>query len=158
MGSGYVKIAEVNAPTTTYDDYELVISESNPNSAWYYVKAKDLTNLTSAASSSLRVSYYGVQKEGLEIVQIPSNPTLYQNYPNPFNPVTTIKYSVPGEQFVSIKLFNGLGQEIATIAEGVKQPGFYQMSFDASHLPSGIYFYTMTAGNTVKTQKMILQK
>ncbi len=158
LGSGYTKIAEVNAPTTTYDDYDLFISESNPYSAWYYVKAKDLTNLTSTASSSLRVSYYGVQKEGLEIVQIPSDPTLYQNYPNPFNPSTTIKYSVPEEQFVSIKLFNGLGQEITTIVEGVKQTGFYQMSFDASHLPSGIYFYTMTAGNTVKTQKMILQK
>jgi len=158
LGSGYTKIAEVNAPTTTYDDYELVISESNPYSAWYYVKAKDLTNLTSTASSSLRVSYYGVQKEGLEIVQIPSNPTLYQNYPNPFNPATTIKYSVPDEQFVSIKLYNGLGQEIATIVEGIKQTGFYQMNFDASHLPSGIYFYTMKSGNTVKTQKMILQK
>jgi thermitase len=160
VGSGYSKIAEVNAPTTTYDDYDLIISGSNPYSAWYYVKAKDLTNLTSTASSSLRVRYYGMQKEGLqlEIVQLPTNPTLYQNYPNPFNPVTTIKYSVPEEQFVSIKLFNGIGQEIATIVDGIKQPGFYQLSFDASKLSSGIYFYTMTSGNKVQTQKMILQK
>ena len=158
LGSDYTKIAEVNAPTTTYDDYDLVISESNPYSAWYYVKAKDLTNLTSVASSSLRVRYFGQQDKQFEIVQLPSNPTLYQNYPNPFNPTTTIKYSVPDEQFVSIKLYNGLGQKIETIVEGMKQAGFYQMNFDASQLPSGIYFYTMKSGNTVNTQKMILQK
>jgi len=158
LGSGYGKIAEVNAPTTTYDDYDLVISGSNPYSAWYYVKAKDLTNLTSSASSSLRVRYFGLQKEGLEVVQIPSTPTLYQNYPNPFNPTTTIKYAVPEEQFVSIKLFNGLGQEITTIAEGMKQPGFYQLNYDASKLSSGIYFCRMTTGNKVLTQKLLLQK
>ncbi len=158
LGSGYTMIAEVNAPATTYDDYDLVIGGSNPYSAYYYVKTKDLTNVVSDASSSLRVWYYALQKEALEIVQIPSDPTLYQNYPNPFNPATTIKYSVPGEQFVSIKLYNGLGQEIATLVEGIKQAGFYQMNFDASHLPSGIYFCTMKSGNTVNTQKMILQK
>lgn len=157
-GDGYVKIAEVNAPTTTYDDYDLIISGSNPYSSWYYIIAKDLTNLTSAASTSLRVRYAGMQKGGLEVVQLPTNTTLYQNYPNPFNPITTIKYSVSQEQFVSIKLFNGLGQEIATIVDETKQPGFYQLNFDASRLSSGIYFYTMKAGNTLNTQKMILQK
>lgn len=94
-------------------------------------------------------------------VMITQTPTLFalmQNYPNPFNPTTTIKYSIPSEQFVSIKLFNGLGQEIATIAEGIKQPGFYQINFNASQLSSGIYFYTMKSGNIVKSQKMILQK
>ncbi|MFA5832140.1 MAG: S8/S53 family peptidase [Bacteroidota bacterium] len=158
MGSGYSKIAEVNSPTTSYDDYDLTIGGSNPNSAWYYVKAKDLTNLLSNGSSSLRVRYSGVQNEMLEIVQIPSHPTLYQNFPNPFNPTTTIKYSVPNEQYVSIKIFNGVGQEITTITEGVKQPGFYQIEYDAKHLSSGLYFYTMSTGNTKITQKMLLQK
>lgn len=158
LGQGYVKIAEVNAPVTTYNDYDLIISASNPYSAWYYVKANDLTNLTSAASSALRVHYSGLQKEGLEIVQIPTIPTLYQNYPNPFNPTTTIKYSVPEEQFVSIKLYNSLGQEIVAIVEEVKQAGFYQIKFDASYLPSGIYFYNMKSRNIFNAQKMILQK
>lgn len=157
-GDDYVKIAEVNAPTTTYDDYDLIISGNNPYSAWYYIIAKDLTNLTSAASSSLRVRYYGMQKDGLEVTQIPNIPTLYQNYPNPFNPITTIKYSIPEEQLVSIKLYNGIGQEIAIIVDGIKQPGYYQINFDASKLSSGIYFYTMRAGSTINSQKMILQK
>ncbi|OGU37510.1 MAG: hypothetical protein A2058_11095 [Ignavibacteria bacterium GWA2_36_19] len=158
LGQGYVKISEVNAPATTYDDYDLIISASNPYSAWYYVKAKDLTNLTSVASSSLRVRYSGLQKDALEIIQLPSDPTPYQNFPNPFNPTTTIKYSVPNEQLVSIKLYNSLGQEIVTIVEGVKQHGFYQINVDASYLSSGIYLCTMRSGNVVATQKIILQK
>ncbi|PIP76296.1 MAG: hypothetical protein COW85_15005 [Ignavibacteria bacterium CG22_combo_CG10-13_8_21_14_all_37_15] len=92
------------------------------------------------------------------MAQLPKDPTLYQNYPNPFNPITIVKYSLPVEQFVSIKLYNSLGQEISTIVEGVKQEGFYQESFNASKLPSGIYFYKMITGTTIQTQKMILQK
>lgn len=158
LGSGYVKIAEVNAPTTTYDDNELLISSINPYSAWYYVKAKDLTNQTSSASSPLRIHYFGLQKESFKVVQLPSDPVLYKNFPNPFNPMTLIQFSIPEERHVSIKLYNSLGQEIETIIEGVKPAGFYQINFNASRLSSGIYLCTMTTGNTVMTQKMILQK
>jgi len=161
LGSGFVKIAEVTAPTTTYTDNELLISSLNPYNAWYYVKAKDLTNQTSTASTSLRVCYYGLAKgASIEIVQtqLPTDPTLYQNFPNPCNPTTLIQFSIPDEQFVSIKLYNGLGQEVSTVVSGVKPAGLYKINFDASNLSTGLYLCTMKTASTVITQKMIVCK
>ncbi|MGE5399032.1 MAG: carboxypeptidase regulatory-like domain-containing protein [Ignavibacteriales bacterium] len=83
---------------------------------------------------------------------------LQQNYPNPFNPVTVIKYSVPEEGLVSIRVFNTLGQEIAVLANEVKKPGEYNISFRADGLPSGMYFYSLTVNNKNITKKMMLLK
>ena len=111
------------------------------------------TNIASINSSQIFMDKKPVKAEN-KIYEF----SLPQNYPNPFNPTTTIKYSVPEEQFVSIKLYNSLGQEIVAIVEGVKQAGFYQIKFDASYLPSGIYFCNMKSRNIFNAQKMILQK
>lgn len=81
---------------------------------------------------------------------------LYQNYPNPFNPSTTITFSIPNEEFVSLKVFNSLGEEVAELINETKPAGNYSVAFDASKLSSGIYFYTINAGNFVETKKMIL--
>jgi len=88
----------------------------------------------------------------------PVNYSLSQNYPNPFNPSTTIKYSIPNSSFVKIKLFNMLGQEIAELVNQEQQIGNYEVTFDASNLSSGIYFYRLEADNFVQTRKMILMK
>jgi hypothetical protein len=88
----------------------------------------------------------------------PETYSLTQNYPNPFNPSTTIKYSIPEQSFVKIKVFNLLGQEIAELVNQEQHIGNYQLSFDATNLPSGIYFYKLEAGNFVQTKKMILIK
>ena len=74
-----------------------------------------------------------------------SNFVLYQNYPNPFNPSTVIKYKVPLESTVSIRFFNSLGQLVHEVNEGIKLPGNYEIKFNSSGLPSGIYFYTLNA-------------
>ncbi len=84
--------------------------------------------------------------------------SLEQNYPNPFNPSTTIKYQVPVNGMVSLKVFNMLGQEVATLVNELQQASGYETSFDASKLSSGIYFYTLRAGNFVETKKMMLLK
>lgn len=89
--------------------------------------------------------------------------SLAQNYPNPFNPVTKIKYSIgtasqTGNVPVSIKVFDILGNEIATLVNEQKEPGFYEIQWDASELSSGIYFYTLKAGNFTSTKKLILMK
>jgi len=89
---------------------------------------------------------------------LPANYSISQNYPNPFNPKTTIKYSIPSLAFVKIKVFNLLGQEIAELVNKELQTGNYEVIFDASNLPSGIYFYRIEAGNFVQTKKMILMK
>ncbi len=88
----------------------------------------------------------------------PATYSLSQNYPNPFNPSTDIKYSVPQKGFVSLKVYNVLGQEVATLFEGERQAGDYAITFDASHLTSGVYFYQLKANSFSVTKKMILMK
>ncbi len=83
---------------------------------------------------------------------------LQQNYPNPFNPVTVIKYQLPSAEKVSVKVFDILGKEVATLVNENKQPGYYEVSFDASNLASGLYFYRIEAGSFVETKKMMLIK
>jgi hypothetical protein len=89
---------------------------------------------------------------------IPDRYYLYPNYPNPFNPRTKIRYTIPERQFVSIKVYNILGQEIATLVERVQDAGDYTITFDASNLPSGVYFYRLKAGEFVSVRKMLLIK
>ncbi len=81
---------------------------------------------------------------------------LEQNYPNPFNPSTKIRYSIPENSFVTLKVFNLLGEEIETLVNGEQSAGVYEATFDASKLSSGIYFYTLSTKNSVITKKMIL--
>ncbi len=98
----------------------------------------------------------------VEDENIPEEFILYQNYPNPFNPVTSIQYSVSSRQIVTIKVYDVLGNEIATLVNEEKEPGIYSVQFNTSaikHLPSsGMYFYTLRAGNYSETKKMILLK
>ena len=81
-----------------------------------------------------------------------------QNYPNPFNPSTKIRYSVPQSSNVMIKIFDILGNEIKTLVDEEKSVGTYEVEFDATGLPSGIYFYSLNAGNYIETKKMVLMK
>ena len=90
--------------------------------------------------------------------QLPENFSLSQNYPNPFNPSTTIKYQLPQAEFVSLKVFDVLGDEIATLVKEEKSSGSYDVEFKAENLPSGTYFYKLQAGNFVETKKMVLIK
>ncbi|MCK9210142.1 MAG: T9SS type A sorting domain-containing protein [Ignavibacteriaceae bacterium] len=88
-------------------------------------------------------------------------PTVYmleQNYPNPFNPETSIRFSVPQESFVTVKVFNTLGEEVMTLVNEEKSAGVYNVSFQANSLTSGIYFYTIKANDFTSTKKMILMK
>lgn len=88
----------------------------------------------------------------------PYSYSLAQNYPNPFNPVTSIKYSVAGKNLVSIKVFDILGREVSVLVNEVKDAGSYEMSFDASKLSSGVYFYSIRSGSFTETKKMLLVK
>jgi len=88
--------------------------------------------------------------------QTPLEYYLSQNYPNPFNPSTNIRFRVSNFVFVSLKIYDILGREVETLVNENKQPGFYEVSFDAGRLASGIYFYTIRAGEFNLTKKMIL--
>ncbi len=115
---------------------------------------------TDAGSSWTAIKYgqtpiVGVSQEG------PSRSRSFeldQNYPNPFNPSTTIEYTLPHSGFVTLKVYNTLGQELATLVSGEKVAGKASATWSASGFPSGVYFYRVTAGEYVETKKMLLMK
>ena len=91
-------------------------------------------------------------------VPLPVEFELFNCFPNPFNPSTTIKYSIPVNSMVTIKVYDVLGREIVTLLNEEKSPGIYSVRFNSSNLSSGIYFYTLQTGNFTATKKMILLK
>jgi len=89
---------------------------------------------------------------------VPSKAILSQNYPNPFNPTSTIEYSIPGNSFVTLKIYDALGREVATLINGKQNAGMHSVNFNGERLASGIYFYVLTTGNSVISKKMNLLK
>jgi len=89
---------------------------------------------------------------------IPSRFNLYQNYPNPFNPTTNIKFDLPKDVNVSIRIYDILGREVILIADGFYKAGTYSINFDGSNLSTGTYFYRIQAGDYVDAKKMLMIK
>ncbi len=122
---------------------------SDENSGWIVCDSGAILNTTTGGIVS-------VEEE--VIYEIPTNYILNQNYPNPFNPSTRIKYSVPQSSNVIIKVFDILGNEIEALVNEEKSTGTYELTWYATNLPSGVYFYRLRAGSFVETKKMILMK
>jgi len=87
---------------------------------------------------------------------LPGGYVLLQNYPNPFNPTTTIRYGVPRQSAVTLSVFNTLGQQVATLVNETQAAGYHEVKFDGSNLASGVYFYRLTAGYFVATNRLLL--
>jgi parallel beta-helix repeat protein len=92
----------------------------------------------------------------IESEPLPSKIMLYQNYPNPFNPVTTIRFALPTASQVTLKVFDILGQEVATLVDELRSAGEHSITFDASGIASGIYFYQLKTGNFIVSKKMMI--
>jgi hypothetical protein len=90
--------------------------------------------------------------------EIPEGLQLSQNYPNPFNPTTKIDFALPEASQVSLTVYNMIGQQVATLEDGFLSAGQHSVSFDASHLSSGIYLYRLQAGDQVMTRTLTLVK
>jgi hypothetical protein len=84
--------------------------------------------------------------------------SLEQNFPNPFNPTTTIGFGIQNKSNVKITILNAIGEEVAVVLNEEREPGFHQVEFNATNLPSGVYFYQLKAGDFISTKKMILMK
>ncbi len=114
---------------------------------------------TRSGSSALAVTprpFAIVGATTVEASEPPEEFRLEQNYPNPFNSVTTIGFRVQGSGRVTLKVYDVLGREVATLVDGILDPGYKSVKFDGSNLPSGIYFYRLSAGDFVQTKKMML--
>ena len=138
---------------TAFDDIHMnSIFFLNPTTGW--------------GNSLVSVYKYQTATDVNEITSFPKYHSLSQNYPNPFNPVTNIKYQIPELSFVTIKVYDALGKEVATLVNEEKAAGSYEVEWNAATLPSGIYFYRIQAGDPstgsgqgfVETRKMVLLK
>ena len=92
------------------------------------------------------------------ITEVPEGFFLTQNYPNPFNPTTNLEFGISKLGFVSLKVYDLLGKEVTTLVNEIKPAGLYEVEFDGSILPSGIYYYKLEAGSFSETKKMLLIK
>jgi hypothetical protein len=128
----------------------------------YYSFSDQLTNVNSSKLFyRLKQIDFSGSFEYSNIVEAAIAPSMFslsQNYPNPFNPSTTISYQLPANSFVTLKVYDILGKEVATLINEQKTAGKYSVAFDTPNLGSGVYFYTLRAGNYVQSKKMILAK
>jgi len=125
----------------------------------FTVEAADTSSPASGTIPVTGVSWFAPL--ATDVASEAAQPTafaLYQNYPNPFNPTTEIRYSVPVRAAVSLRVYNAIGQEVAVLVDEVQEPGERVISFDASGLASGLYFYRLRAGSSVQTRSMVLMR
>lgn len=117
----------------------------------------DVTNAGDPATVTI---FAGEEPQSVEQAprDVPETFALCQNYPNPFNPGTTISYQISDYGWVSLRVYNVLGQEAATLVNEVKQPGRYEVTWDAREQPSGVYFCRLLASEMAITQRMILTR
>ena len=118
----------------------------------------DVVLTSDNAGLTIRLNATNITTEVSSQHELPITVNLDQNYPNPFNPVTIIRYQVPKESKVTIKVYNILGQEVRTLVDGINLPGEHFVEFQGNDPPSGIYFYRMVAHDFNETKKMILLK
>lgn len=131
-------IIEVNQASSPYS--QLDIAPENYKSQYYLYKITGTSAVGERRGNS--PLYY----------------SLSQNYPNPFNPSTVISYQLPVMSRVTLKVYDVLGREIKTLVDKLEAPGKREVKFDGSNLPSGIYFYSLHAGNYSETKKLVLIK
>jgi spore germination protein YaaH len=145
-----------------WEEIGFVAGSGNSNSPKEYSYTDNSLNNSGKYSYRLKQVDNDGSYEYSSVVEVDYNPVitfeLAQNYPNPFNPSTSISYSIPDAEFVNIKVFNLLGEEVATLFNGYMEAGKHTLSFDASKLNSGMYLYKITAGSFTQVKKMLLAK
>ncbi len=122
---------------------------AGPGPGWQYVDVKGVSFIDYMNGNT------AIKDSPAPIVE---NYSLAQNYPNPFNPTTTIEYSLKGTQNVSLKVYDILGKQVASLVNGAQSAGEYRYQFDGTNLTGGVYFYKLQAGDFNETRRMVLLK
>ncbi len=159
--------------STVYAVGDSIDRSTNDGQSW---TPADITGLPGSIWNTLQiagtfafVNYFGVgvyRRPVSELTdvdnevshQVPANYNLEQNYPNPFNPVTNIRFQIPETRFVTLKVYNVLGQEVATLVNDLLQGGDHRAEFNARNLPSGMYLYRLHAGEFTDAKRLIILK
>jgi len=146
---------------------KISLVQIDPNITWNFegfvttiLTGESFQNITNSAFHNYdddKQSKFKLGKNSLNI-EIPNKYELYQNFPNPFNPSTTINFGVPNSSFVSLKIYDLLGREVATLVKEKLSPGKYSIDFDGTNFASGVYFYKIIAGEFEQVRKMVLMK
>jgi hypothetical protein len=172
VGAGYIKAQTGLDVTINAEDVvgfiRMAIDQVNPGYYGQLVSTLNvveknfkLNRIAPVSSAFAAKSGNGTGSEFGERNVTPAVPTTYameQNYPNPFNPSTRISYALPSDVPVTLKVYNSIGQEVATLVDGLQPAGVHQAVWDAKGLPSGVYIYRLNAGTFVETKKMTLMK
>ena len=146
--TNYNTIGFVQGEGTTQEQHNYTFVDKNVNNESYTYRLKQIDfNGQTTYSAELTITAIG-----------PKTFDLTQNYPNPFNPTTTISYIVPKQGFVTLAVYNTLGEQVALLVSGVISEGSHTATFNAKSLPSGAYVYKLQQGNSVLTKKMLLMK
>jgi hypothetical protein len=144
-------LGNIAAGDTNTSGYYGVYTQNNPNHINFSIiissEGRDFW------SDSIIVSVTGLAEKE---TNIPLEYALKQNYPNPFNPTTTIEFSIPKAEFVTLKIYNILGEVVATLAFEKLTVGSYKYDWDASGLASGVYLYRIQAGDYIGVKKMVI--
>ena len=144
----WTKIGFVKGSGTTTENHSYIFEDDNPvyGITWYRIKQIDFNGSS---------EYFGpIKVDNTDLISF----KLWQNYPNPFNPATKIQYSINKNEFVSLKVYDVLGNEVAVLLNEEKDAGFHTALFDGTNLASGTYIYRLQAGENVLVKKMILMK
>lgn len=144
----FATIGFVRGEGTTSNEHNYTFIDKNVNGQIYTYRLKQIDfNGSTTYSSEVTINAIG-----------PKTFDLSQNYPNPFNPTTNINFIVPQAGFVTLAVYNTLGEQVALLANGIMSEGAHTAAFDAKSLPSGAYVYKLQQGNSVMTKKMLLMK
>jgi hypothetical protein len=144
--------------------YHISSIDNNPIGSLIWDDAQLAAYDSKASFESVMVRYFPIPHSGcvdvkpINISGIHDRYELLQNYPNPFNPTTTIQFSLPESQNVILKIYNILGQEVATLLNENMRAGVYTADFDATRLSTGLYIYRLRAGSFTGSKKMLLLK